>query len=227
MRIGILGTGMVGQALAAKLAEGGYEVVVGTRDPAATLARDEPDGYGNPPFRVWHQQHPDVKLGSFADAAAHSELVVNATAGAASVDALRLAGEANLDGKVLVDIANALDFSRGMPPSLLVTNTDSLGEQIQRALPAVRVVKALNTMNALLMANPRQLADGDHTVFVCGDDPQAKALVTRLLTEGFGWRDVIDLGDLTAARATEMVLPIWLRLMGALQTPMFNLKVVR
>jgi hypothetical protein len=227
MRIGILGTGMVGQALAAKLAEGGYEVVVGTRDPAATLARDESDGYGNPPFRVWHTQHPDVKLGSFADAAAHGELVVNATAGAASVDALRLAGEANLDGKVLVDIANALDFSRGMPPSLLVANTDSLGEQIQRALPAVRVVKALNTMNALVMANPRQLADGDHTVFVCGDDPEAKALVTQLLTEGFGWRDVIDLGDLTAARAAEMVLPIWLRLMGALQTPMFNLKVVR
>ena len=216
MRIGILGTGMVGQALAAKLAEGGYEVVVGTRDPAATLARDEPDGYGNPPFRVWHAQHPDVKLGTFADAAAHGELVVNATAGATSVDALRLAGEANLDGKVLVDIANALDFSRGMPPSLLVANTDSLAEQLQRDLPAVRVVKALNTMNALVMANPRQLADGE-----------AKALVTRLLTEGFGWGDVIDLGDLTAARATEMVLPIWLRLMGALQTPMFNLKVVR
>jgi predicted dinucleotide-binding enzyme len=227
MRIGILGTGMVGQALAAKLAEGGYEAVVGTRDPAATLARDEPDGYGNPPFRVWHAQHPDVKLASFADAAAHGELLVNATAGAASLDALRLAGEANLDGKVLVDIANALDFSRGMPPSLLVANTDSLAEQLQRALPAVRVVKALNTMNALIMANPRQLADGDHTVFVCGDDPEAKALVIRLLTEGFGWRDVIDLGDLTAARATEMVLPIWLRLMGALQTPMFNLKVVR
>jgi predicted dinucleotide-binding enzyme len=226
MRIGILGTGMVGQALAAKLAELGHEVVVGTRDPAATLARDEPDGYGNPPFRVWHQQHPDVKLGSFADAAGHGELVVNATAGATSLDALRLAGEANLNGKVLVDIANALDFSRGMPPSLLVANTDSLGERIQRAFPDVKVVKALNTMNALVMVNPGQLAGGGHTVFVCGDDPEAKALVTGMLRE-FGWRDVLDLGDLTAARATEMVLPIWLRLMGALQTPMFNLKVVR
>jgi predicted dinucleotide-binding enzyme len=226
MRIGILGTGMVGQALAAKLAELGHEVVVGTRDPAATLARDEPDGYGNPPFRVWHQQHPDVKLGSFADAAGHGELVVNATAGATSLDALRLAGEANLNGKVLVDIANALDFSRGMPPSLLVANTDSLGERIQRAFPDVKVVKALNTMNALVMVNPGQLAGGGHAVFVCGDDPEAKALVTGMLRE-FGWRDVLDLGDLTAARATEMVLPIWLRLMGALQTPMFNLKVVR
>ena len=162
----------------------------------------------------------------FADAAAHGELVVNATAGATSVDALRLAGEANLDGKILVDIANALDFSRGMPPSLLVANTDSLGERIQRAFPDVKVVKALNTMTAPIMVNPGQLAGGGHAVFVCGDDPEAKALVTGILRE-FGWRDVLDLGDLTAARATEMVLPIWLRLMGALQTPMFNFKVVR
>ena len=114
MRIGIMGTGMVGQAIAGRLAELDHEMLLGTRDPATTLAREAPDGYGNPPFKVWHTQHPDVKLGSFADAAAHGELVVNATAGAASVDALRLAGEANLDGKVLVDIANALDFSRGM-----------------------------------------------------------------------------------------------------------------
>lgn len=227
MRIGVLGTGMVGQVLAAKLAEAGHEVVVGTRDPAATLARQEPDGYGNPPFSAWHAQHPDVKVGSFADAAAHGELVVNATAGAASLDALRLAGEANLHGKVLVDLANALDFSKGMPPSLLVANTDSLGERIQRAFPDVRVVKSLNTMNAMLMADPRQLADGDHTVFVCGDDPEAKVQVTGLLTDGFGWRDVVDLGDLSAARAAEMLLPIWLRLWGALQVPIFNFKVVR
>lgn len=226
MRIGILGTGSVGQALAAKLAEAGHEVVVGTRDPAATLARDEPDGYGNP-FGTWHEQHPEVELGTFADAAGHGELLVNATAGAASLDALGLAGEANLDGKVLIDIANALDFSRGMPPSLLVANTDSLGERIQRAFPGARVVKALNTMNALVMVDPGQLADGDHTVFVCGDDPEARAAVTQLLTEAFGWRDVIDLGDLTAARATEMVLPIWIRLMGTLRTPGFNFKVVR
>jgi hypothetical protein len=228
MRIGILGTGMVGQAVAAKLAELDHDVLVGTRDPAATLARDEPHPvYGIPPFHVWHEQHPSVKLGTFADAAAHGELVVNATAGAASLDALRLAGEANLAGKVLVDIANALDYSRGMPPSLLVANTDSLGERIQRAFPAVRVVKALNTVNALLMVNPRQLADGDHTVFVCGDDAEAKALVTGLLTDGFGWRDVVDLGDITTARGTEMLLPIWVRLWGALQTPAFNVKVVR
>lgn len=116
--------------------------------------RRAPPVYGIPPFSVWYEQHPDAKLGSFADAAAHGELVVNATAGETSLDALRQAGEANLAGKVLVDIANALDYSQGMPPSLFVANTDPLGERIQRAFPTVRVVKTLNTMNALLMVNP-------------------------------------------------------------------------
>ena len=227
MRVGVLGTGMVGQAIAGKLAELGHEVVVGTRDPAATLARQEPDFYGNPPIGTWLEQHPKVRLAGLADAAAHGELVVNATAGAAALEALRLAGEDNLDGKVLVDVANPLDFSQGMPPSLSVANTDSLAEQLQRAFPAARVVKTLNTVNAQLMVNPRLVADGDHSVFVCGDDPEAKALVTGLLTEGFGWRDVIDLGDITTARGAEMQMALWLRLMGSLGTPMFNFKVVR
>jgi predicted dinucleotide-binding enzyme len=227
MRVGVLGTGMVGQAIAGKLAELGHEVVVGTRDPAATLARQEPDFYGNPPIGTWLEQHPKVRLAGLADAAAHGELVVNATAGAAALEALRLAGEANLDGKVLVDVANPLDFSQGMPPSLSVANTDSLAEQLQRAFPAARVVKTLNTVNAQLMVNPRLVADGDHSVFVCGDDPEAKALVTGLLTEGFGWRDVIDLGDITTARGAEMLMPIWLRLMGGLGSPIFNFKIVR
>jgi predicted dinucleotide-binding enzyme len=217
---------MVGQA-AGKLSELGHQVVVGTRDPAGTLARREPDGYGNPPFGAWQAQQPEVKLAGFADAAAHGELVVNATAGAVALEALRLAGEANLDGKVLVDVSNPLDFSQGMPPSLSVANTDSLGERIQREFPAARVVKTLNTVNARLMVNPRELGDGDHSVFVCGDDPEAKAVVTDLLTEGFGWRDVIDLGDISAARGAEMIMPIWLRLLGGLRTPMFNFKIVR
>ena len=180
---------------------------------------------GNPPFRVWQEQHPEVKLGTFAEAAAHGEALVNATAGGASIDALDQAGAANLAGKLLLDVANALDFSHGMPPSLLVANTDSLGEQIQRAFPDAKVVKALNTMTAAVMVNPDAVANGDHHVFICGDDPGAKAQATELLAR-FGWRNVVDLGDITAARGTEMVLPIWLRLMGALRTPMFNFKVV-
>lgn len=152
--------------------------------------------------------------------------MVNATNGAGSIAALEAAGEEHLAGKVLVDVSNPLDFSHGMPPSLLVSNTDSLGERIQRRFPATRVVKALNTMNAHLMVDPKQLAGGDHSVFVSGDDPDAKTQVTELL-EAFGWSDVIDLGDITTARGTEMYLPLWTRLLATVGTPMFTIKVVR
>ena len=227
MRVAVLGTGMVGRAIAGKLSELGHEVVVGTRDPDGTLARQEPDFAGNPPFAAWLAEHPEIRLAGLADAAAAGELVVNATAGGASLEALRAAGAANLDGKVLVDVANPLDFSQGMPPSLSVVNIDSLGERIQHEFPSARVVKTLNTVNASVMVDPGLVGGGDHTVFVSGNDPEAKALVTGLLTDGFGWRDVVDLGDITTARGAEMFLPLWLRLMGGLQTPMLNIKVVR
>jgi len=226
MKIGVLGTGTVGRAIASKLAELGHAVLVGTRDPAATLSRTDPDMYGNPPFKVWREKHPKVELGTFAQAAAHGELVVNATAGGVSIEALEAAGETNLAGKIVVDLANPLDFSRGMPPSLTVCNTDSLGEQIQRAFPRSKVVKTLNTMNAHLMVGPGQLADGAHTVFVSGNDAAAKGTVTKLL-ESFGWKDIVDLGDITTARGTEMMLPIWVRVFGATKSPMFSFKLVR
>ncbi len=226
MKIGVLGTGVVGQTIAAKLSELGHATFIGTRDPAATLARTAPDNFGNPPFKVWRDQHPKVELGTFAQAAAHGELVVNATNGAGTLAALAAAGEKNLAGKILLDIANPLDFSKGMPPSLSVCNTDSLGEQIQRAYPQTKVVKTLNTMNCYLMVGPKQLADGAHTVFVSGNDAGAKQKTTKLL-ESFGWSDIIDLGDITTARGTEMILPIWVRLYGATKNPMFNFKVVR
>jgi 8-hydroxy-5-deazaflavin:NADPH oxidoreductase len=226
MNYAVIGSGVVGQSVAGRLAELGHDVTIGTRDVAATRARTDPDQYGNPPISAWLEQHPNVGLATFAAAAAGAEIVVNATAGEKSIDALTAAGAANLDGKVLIDIANPLDFSAGMPPTLSVCNTDSLGEQIQREFPDTRVVKALNTMNAVVMVDPKQLAGGDHTVFVCGNDAAAKATVTEIL-RSFGWSDIVDLGDITAARGTEMWLPIWLRLWGALQVPAFNLKVVR
>ncbi|HUS69074.1 MAG TPA: NAD(P)-binding domain-containing protein [Kofleriaceae bacterium] len=226
MKIGVLGTGSVGQTIAAKLAELGHDVMVGTRDPAATLARTEPDRFGNPPLKTWLAGRERVELGTFAQAAARGELVVNATSGDVSLEVLRAAGGDHLAGKVLVDIANPLDFSRGFPPTLSVCNTDSLAEQIQRAVPAARVVKTLNTVNATLMVEPGRLAGGDHTMFMCGDDAAAKATVAELL-ESFGWRDVVDLGALSNARATEMLLPIWVRLFGHLKTPAFNFKLVR
>jgi predicted dinucleotide-binding enzyme len=226
MKIAVLGTGTVGQTVAAKLSDLGHEVVVGTRDPEATLSRTQPDAMGNPPFPVWQADHPAVRLAPFADAAAEGELVVNATGGAGSLEALARAGEANLAGKVLLDISNPLDFSQGFPPSLFVKDTDSLAEQIQRAFPAARVVKSLNTMTAAVMVDPGRVGGGDHSTFVSGDDAEAKQTVVNLL-DSIGHTDVIDLGDLSTARAAEMLLPVWLRLMGALGTPYLQFKIVR
>jgi predicted dinucleotide-binding enzyme len=226
VKIAVLGTGIVGRTMAARFADLGHEVAIGTRDPQATLARSEPDAMGNPPFPAWRADHEGIALRTFAEAAAQADVVVNATSGGASVDVLTQAGAANLAGKVLIDIANPLDFSQGFPPTLFVKDTDSLGEQIQRAFPDAKVVKTLNTMTAALMAEPARAAGGDHSVFVSGNDDAAKKTVVDLL-HGLGHTDVIDLGDLSTARGTEMLLPVWLRLMGALGTPMFNFKIAR
>lgn len=227
MNIGVLGTSMVGQTLSAKLADLGHTVMVGTRDVAQTLARTEPHPYGFPAFSVWYKDHLSVRIGTFADAARHGDVVLNATNGTGSLAALELAGAGNLSGKILIDIANPLDFSQGMPPALSVCNTDSLGEQIQRAFPEVKVVKALNTVTAFLMVDPGQVGGGDHTLFMCGNDAEAKAQVLGWLRDWFGWRDVIDLGAISNARGTEMYLPLWVRLFGVLQTGMFNVKIVK
>ena len=226
MRIGILGTGVVSQTLSGKLAELDHDVTVGTRDVSRTMANREPNQYGMPAFSVWHEQHPAVKVGSFAEAARHGEVVMNATNGMGSLAALALAGEANLTDKILIDISNPLDFSTGMPPTLSVCNTDSLGEQIQRAYPRAKVVKTLNTVTAALMVNPRALDDGNHHIFVSGNDAEAKAQVSEWLQKWFGWRHILDLGDITSARGAEMYLPLWLRLFGAFGSPMVNIKVV-
>ncbi|MBK9738841.1 MAG: NAD(P)-binding domain-containing protein [Actinobacteria bacterium] len=226
MRIAVLGTGMVGQALAGRLDELGHDVAVGTRDPVVTMARTDPDAMGTPAFGEWAAAHPSVRIASMADAVEGTDLVVNATSGAVALAALGEAGADRLAGTVVLDISNPLDFSRGFPPTLFVKDSDSLGEQIQAAFPAAKVVKSLNTLTAALMVNPRQLADGDHSVFVSGNDAEAKALVTDLL-RSFGHTDVIDLGDISTCRGTEMLMPLWLRLMGTLGTGMFNIKVVR
>jgi predicted dinucleotide-binding enzyme len=215
MKIGVLGTGMVGAAIGGKLTQLGHEVRMGSRtannDKAAAWVR---------------QSGRNASQGTFADAAAFGEIVFNCTSGKASLDALQLAGAENLKGKILIDIANPLDFSRGVPPALLVCNTDSLGEQIQRAFPETKVVKTLNTMNCNLMVNPSLLKE-DHVVFVSGNDADAKATVTTILKDLFGWQSVVDLGDITTARGTEMVLPLWVSLMSKMGTPMFNFKIVR
>lgn len=226
MKSGVLGTGGVGQTIGAKLAALGHEVMIGTRDVAKTMAHAEPGPFGQTPFSAWLKQNPGIRLGNYAEAARHGEVIINATSGTGSLDALRQSGDDNLNGKILIDLANPLDFSKGMPPTLAVSNTDSLGEQIQRAFPQAKVVKTLNTVTASLMVNPAQLANGDHHIFVSGNDPAAKAQVTEWLTTWFGWKHILDLGDITTARGTEMYLPLWLRLWGALGASMLNIRVV-
>ena len=224
MKVGILGSGVVGQTIGAKLVGRGVDVVLGTRSPQQL---DGKRGMGGP-LSEWVSKVGDkARLGTFAEAAAHGEVVINATSGSGSLEALELAGASNLDGKILIDIANPLDFSKGMPPTLTICNTDSLGEQIQRAFPGVKVVKTLNTTNAFVMVDPGQVAGGEHDLFVSGNDAEAKKRVTSLLQEWFGWKSVIDLGDITTARGTEMLLPIWIRLWSALGTPMFNFRIAR
>ena len=214
MKIGVLGTGMVGSALATKFAALGHDVKMGARDAKNEKASAWAKSAGS-----------KASQGTFADAAAFGEIVFNCTNGAGSLDALQAAGAANLRGKVLVDVANPLDFSRGMPPSLFTDSRDSLAERIQSAFPEARVVKSLNTVNASVMVDPKRVP-GVSDVFVCGNDPAAKAEVTRILKEWFGWPVVVDLGDITAARATEAYLLLWLRLWGAFQTPDVNVHVV-
>jgi len=224
MKIGIIGSGVVGQTLGAKLVERGEDVVLGTRSPGSM---DDKRGFGQS-LDDWRKAAGSkARVGTFADAAAHGEVVINATSGTVSLEALRLAGEQNLRGKILIDVSNPLDFSKGMPPTLTVCNTDSTGEQIQRAFPAAKVVKTLNTTNVQVMVDPASVAGGDHDLFVSGNDPEAKARVTELLRQWFGWRTVIDLGDITTSRGVEMLLPVWLRLWGALGSPLFNFKIAR
>jgi predicted dinucleotide-binding enzyme len=215
MRIGVLGTGMVGQALASRLVETGHDVVMGSRD----AANDKASG--------WVARHAErAGHGTFADAAGHGEVVVNATGGSVSLEALRLAGADNLAGKVLIDVSNPMAPDSGFPPLLDPVNDDSLGERIQREFPDARVVKALNTMNCDVMADP-SIVPGQHDVFMAGQDLEAKHVVRSLLG-GFGWPDdsIRDVGDISASRGLEMYLIFWIGLRMTLGQNHFNVRVV-
>lgn len=215
MKIAVLGTGMVGETIASKLVALGHEVKMGSRSA------------NNEKAAAWVKKAgAKASQGTFADAATFGELLFNCTLGTASLEALEAAGKQNLKGKVLVDTSNPLDFSKGMPPSLFTPSNDSLGERIQRAFPELKVVKSLNTINANVMVEPSRVP-GEHAVFVSGNDAEAKRQVKQLLTEGFGWKQVIDLGDITTSRGTESYLMLWLRLWGALGTPDFNISIVK
>lgn len=215
-KIAVLGTGTVGNTIGSKLIELGHEVMMGSRTA------------DNEKAVAFTTAHPGKSAaGNFADAAQFGDIIFNCTAGAGSLEALHLAGEENLRGKILVDVSNPLDFSKGMPPTLSIVNDNSLGEEIQKAFPALRVVKTLNTLWCGLMVNPNMINGGDHNIFMCGNDSSAKGEVKEILTS-FGWKEnnILDLGDISKARGTEMYLPLWLSIYGATQSGAFNIKVV-
>jgi predicted dinucleotide-binding enzyme len=214
MKAAVLGTGMVGNAIATKMTQLGHEVKMGSR----TANNEKAAGWVK-------AAGANASQGTFADAAAFGEVIFNCTSGMATMEVMKLAGENNLSGKVIIDISNPLDFSKGMPPTLSVCNTDSVGEQVQRTYPSARVVKTLNTMNCNLMVNA-SLVPGKHDVFLCGNDADAKKKVVEILN-GFGWTAPIDLGDITASRGLEMILPLWLRIYGANKSPNFNFAIVK
>jgi predicted dinucleotide-binding enzyme len=216
VNVGVLGTGVVGRSIATRLVELGHAVALGTRDTTKPAAREWLAKVGTA---------RGSRLCTFAEAAAHGALLVNATSGAGSIAALKLAGDRNLYDKVLVDVANPVDLSPGMPPSLSVVNTDSLAEQIQRSFPNVNVVKCLNTVGVDVMTHPERLPE-DTTMFVAGNDAEAKATAADLL-RSFGWRSILDLGRIEAARGMEMYQLMWLSLVSAQGTANFNIKIVR
>lgn len=217
MKIALFGTGVVGDTIGSRLIELGYTVMMGSRTSTNEKALA---------FVAKHKS--GASAGTYAEAAAFGEIIFNCTKGEASIDALRAAGFA-LDGKIIVDVANPLDFSKGMPPSLIpsLSNTNSLGEEIQKTFPKAHMVKTLNTMWCGLMVNPNLIGGGDHINYICGNDTGAKSKVKDLL-KAFGWQEknILDLGDITNARGTEAVLPIWLRVWAATQNGAFNFKLV-
>jgi 8-hydroxy-5-deazaflavin:NADPH oxidoreductase len=221
MKIGILGTGMVGAAIGSKLIALGHEVMMGSRTKENEKAQAWLKGSGGAAAAQ------TAATGTFAETAAFAEVLFNCTRGDIAMDALKLAGAQNMKGKILIDVSNPLDFSKGFPPFLIpqYSNTTSLGEEIQKQFPEVKVVKTLNTMNCNLMVDA-SIVPGEHDVFVCGNDEAARGKVKEILS-WFGWKKPIDLGDITASRSTEMLLPIWLRLMSVNQTPNFNFKIVK
>lgn len=216
MKIAVLGTGTVGNTIGNRLIGLGHEVRMGSR--SAT----------NEKALAWVQSNgKNASAGTFEDAASFAELIFNCSKGTESVNILKSAGDKNLENKIIVDLANPLDFSKGMPPTLSVCNTSSLGEEIQAAFPKARVVKALNTMWNGLMVNPGLIGNGDHQVFICGNDTSAKAQVKELLNS-FGWKEqcIMDLGDITGSRGIEMLLPLWLRIYTTTNNGVFNFKIV-
>ena len=222
MKIAILGTGTVAQTFASKLSTLGHSLMLGTRLVSDTLNRKS--------FADWHHQNQHVNIGSFEEAAAYGECIINALQGHATLSVLKEISKISLDHKIMIDITNPLDFSHGFPPSLIegLHNTHSLGEAIQQLLPNTFVVKTLNTMWCGLMVNPQLINEGNHINYICGNDINAKESVLKILN-AFGWKNenILDLGDITNARGTESTLLLWTRIYATTKSGAFNMAIVK
>jgi len=217
MKIAILGTGMVGNALGTKLVQKGHEVTMGSRTANNEAAQKWVSSSGE-----------NAHSGTFRDAAEFGEIVISCTGGMHSMAALQSVGAEPLRNKILIDVSNPLQQTSNGSMILGFCNTDSLGEQIQRAFPQTRIVKALNTVNCDIMIEPSRVP-ADHKLFICGNDAKAKKELAGYLNEWFGWKidNIIDLGDITAARGTEMMMSLWMRLFqGVIGHPHFNYHIV-
>lgn len=208
MKIGILGTGGVGQTLAAKLDQSGHEVMIGTRNVTDTMARKTPDAFGNPPFSEWQAKNPGVKLGTFSDAAAFGEVIFLTTLGVATINVIDLAGKDNFSEKIVIDVTNPLDFSQGVPPKFTATLGNSLGEQIQTHIPRAKVVKAFNTIGAHITINAKR-EEGTPDLLIAGNDPDAKKWVNELALK-WGWNSTVDLGGIENAYWLETFAMLWI-----------------
>jgi predicted dinucleotide-binding enzyme len=198
MKVGILGSGDVGQALGRGFARHGWEVMVGSREPSSEK------------LTAWRAAAgAKAHTGSFTEAARFGEVVVLATNGAGTESALDLAGPGHFRGKLVLDATNPLDFSKGMPPGLFVGTTDSLGERVQKKLPGAKVVKCFNTVSNPQMVDPKY-EQGTPPMLLCGDDAEAKKQAEKILRE-LGWPSALDVGGIESARWLEALVPLWVR----------------
>ena len=218
MKIGVLGTGVVGEAIASALVNKGHSVMMGSRSA------------GSEKGLAWKKKTGERAFeGSFADAALYGDILFLCLNGAYAYETVKDLSATELTGKIVIDVTNPLDFTQGMPPRILEKfQTESLGEHLQELLPHSFVVKALNTLNYKLMVDARVVNSGNHNLFICGNDINAKNQVKHFLVDNFHWKpeNLVDLGDIKSARCTEAIVPFWVLVWQSLGTPLFNFKVV-
>ncbi len=219
MKVGVLGTGSVGEAIGTALIKKGHRVMLGSRSA------------NNEKAKAWVEKvGENGAQGTFDEAAAFGDLFFVCLHGEHALPVVRKLSEENVRNKIVIDLTNPLDFSKGMPPQIIegLGNSTSLGEEIQKLLPNSFVVKTLNTINYKLMVDARIVNNGDHHIFMSGNSADAKNKVKDFLVDNFHWRAdrLVDLGGIETARTVEEIVPFWVSIWQKMGTPLFNFKIV-